>query len=69
MRVIKAKLKGKQAHLVSDEPRRDAKVVDLMERLRQSLERSTTRPGRSGAGRRKAKERPAARRRTRHRAA
>jgi non-homologous end joining protein Ku len=37
MRVIKAKIKGKPADLVSEEPARDAKVVDLMERLRKSL--------------------------------
>jgi DNA end-binding protein Ku len=40
MRVIKAKMKGKPADLVSEEPARDAKVVDLMERLRQSLDAS-----------------------------
>jgi len=40
MKVIKAKLKGKQAHVVAEEHPRDAKVVDLMERLRQSLDAS-----------------------------
>jgi len=48
MRVIKAKTKGKSADLVAEEPHRDAKVVDLMERLRQSLDAS------SGRGRRRA---------------
>jgi DNA end-binding protein Ku len=48
MKVIKAKMKGKSADLVSEEPRRDAKVVDLMERLRQSLDAS----GRGRGGRR-----------------
>ena len=38
MRVIKAKMKGKKADLVSEEPARDVKVVDLMERLRRSLD-------------------------------
>jgi DNA end-binding protein Ku len=38
MKVIKAKIKGKPADLVAEEPVRDAKVVDLMERLRQSLD-------------------------------
>lgn len=38
MRVIRAKMKGKEAHLVAEAPERSAKVVDLMERLRQSLE-------------------------------
>ena len=47
MRVIKAKMKGKSADLVAEEPHRDAKVVDLMERLRQSLDQS------SGRGRRR----------------
>ncbi len=47
-REIKANMKGKSADLVADEPRRDAKVVDLMERLRQSLDAS------SGRGRRRA---------------
>ncbi len=45
LRVIKAKMKGKPARLVSDEPERPANVVDLMERLRQSLEGS--RPSRA----------------------
>jgi DNA end-binding protein Ku len=49
MRVIKAKMKGKSADLVAEEPRRDAKVVDLMERLRQSLDASTGRGRRRGA--------------------
>jgi DNA end-binding protein Ku len=48
MRVIKAKMKGKSVDLVSEEPPRDAKVVDLMERLRQSLDAS----GKRGGGRR-----------------
>jgi DNA end-binding protein Ku len=46
MRVIKAKMKGKAADLVSAEPPRDAKVIDLMERLRQSLDASGRRSGR-----------------------
>jgi DNA end-binding protein Ku len=50
MKVIKAKMKGKPADLVSEEPHHDAKVVDLMERLRQSLDASTRgRGGRRGA--------------------
>jgi DNA end-binding protein Ku len=40
MRIIKAKMKGKKADLVVEEPPRDAKVIDLMERLRQSLDAS-----------------------------
>jgi DNA end-binding protein Ku len=49
MRVIKAKMKGKHADLVSEEPPRDAKVIDLMERLRQSLDASGKRGGRRAA--------------------
>ena len=37
MRLIKAKLKGAPARLVEDERHHDSKVVDLMERLRESL--------------------------------
>ena len=49
MRVIKAKMKGKKADLVAEEPPRDAKVIDLMERLRQSLDASSGRGRRRGA--------------------
>jgi DNA end-binding protein Ku len=41
MRIIKARMKGKTARLVSGEPERDSNVVDLMERLRQSLATSS----------------------------
>ena len=51
MRVIKAKMKGKEADLVVEEPPRDAKVIDLMERLRQSLDASGRRGGRGAAAR------------------
>ena len=37
MRVIKARMKGKEPKLVSDERPRDSNVIDLMERLRESL--------------------------------
>ncbi len=40
MRVIKGKMKGKKPDLVLDERPRDANVIDLMERLRQSLNQS-----------------------------
>lgn len=50
MRIIKAKMKGKKADLVVEEPPRDAKVIDLMERLRQSLDASGGRGRRRGAG-------------------
>jgi DNA end-binding protein Ku len=38
MKVIKAKMKGKEAHLVPETQLRSPKVVDLMERLRASLD-------------------------------
>jgi DNA end-binding protein Ku len=41
MRIIKARMKGKTAHLVSEAPERDSNVVDLMERLRRSLATSS----------------------------
>ena len=37
MRIIKARMKGKTVKLEAAEEPREAKVVDLMERLRQSL--------------------------------
>jgi DNA end-binding protein Ku len=40
MKIIKAKLKGKEPHLVEHAEPRNAEVVDLMERLRRSLEGS-----------------------------
>jgi DNA end-binding protein Ku len=40
LRIIKAKVKGKPLKLESSEEPRQAKVVDLMERLRRSLEQS-----------------------------
>jgi DNA end-binding protein Ku len=40
MRVITAKMKGKEPDLVVDERPRDSNVIDLMERLRHSLDRS-----------------------------
>lgn len=58
MRVIQAKLKGKTAHLEPSAEPRDAKVVDLMERLRQSL---NARPGKAAPRRQK----PPAKRRKR----
>jgi DNA end-binding protein Ku len=58
MRVIKGKMKGKPADLVSEEPPRDAKVVDLMERLRQSLDASGRRRG-GGRAASSARRRPA----------
>lgn len=49
LKVIKAKMRGKQAHLVPEEQPRDKKVIDLMERLRQSLDASGGRGGKRTA--------------------
>jgi DNA end-binding protein Ku len=56
MKVIKAKMKGKEAHLVPETQPRSPKVVDLMERLRASLD--AAQPKRSAAKRRKKAARP-----------
>jgi DNA end-binding protein Ku len=49
MRVIKAKMKGKEPDLVVDERPRDSNVIDLMERLRQSLDKSGGRAAKKNA--------------------
>ena len=55
MRVIKAKVKGKEPALVDEKEPHHAEVVDLMERLRQSLEgRGETRRGKKTKARRAA---------------
>ena len=58
MRVIQGKLKGKKPKLVDRETPRGAEVVDLMERLRASLEGK-------GEGRRTKEERPASAKKSR----
>ena len=55
MKVVNAKMRGKTADLVSEEPARDSNVVDLMERLRRSIEAST---GRAPSARRGRHARP-----------
>ncbi len=40
MRLIRAKMKGRKAHLAAEVPERESNVVDLMERLRRSLAES-----------------------------
>jgi non-homologous end joining protein Ku len=52
-------MKGKRANLVVEEPPRDAKVVDLMERLRQSLEAHNRRGGSRRAAAPARRSRPA----------
>jgi DNA end-binding protein Ku len=54
MKIIKAKLKGRQAHLVEHVEPHNAEVVDLMERLRQSLAGAG---GAAGAGKKTARAR------------
>ena len=65
MRVIKAKMKGKEPDLVVEERSRDSNVIDLMERLRQSLDQSGGRRGAKKVTRSKARKTPARARRTR----
>ena len=65
MKIIKAKMKGKEAHLVEHVEPQNAEVVDLMERLRQSLEGAGGTKGRKKTARAK----PAARSRKRAHAA
>jgi DNA end-binding protein Ku len=59
LKLIQAKLKGKKADLEEAAEPRQAEVVDLMERLRRSLEQSGARPSkaRSRAAKRPAKKR------------
>jgi DNA end-binding protein Ku len=49
MKIVKAKLKGKEPHLVEHVEPRQAEVVDLMERLRQSLQGAGGARGRKAA--------------------
>jgi DNA end-binding protein Ku len=56
MRVIRAKVKGKKPHLVVEERARDSNVIDLMERLRRSLDQSKGRPGTKHTARAKGRE-------------
>jgi DNA end-binding protein Ku len=52
MKIIKAKLKGRTVHLKEEPTPQQAEVVDLMERLRQSLQGAAGKtPGRAGAPR------------------
>jgi DNA end-binding protein Ku len=47
MRLIQAKIKGREVTFEADDDRRPAEVVDLMERLRKSLEQSGGKSGRT----------------------
>jgi DNA end-binding protein Ku len=55
MKIIKARMKGKTVELHEDEEPRSAEVVDLMERLRQSLEGSSGRSRKTASARAKKK--------------
>ena len=44
MKIIKGKAKGKHVALDAGEPKRPAQVIDLMERLRQSLAQTKAKP-------------------------
>jgi len=66
MRIIQGKLKGKEVELESEEQPRQAEVVDLMERLRRSLEQSGgAKAARASAARKPAKK-AATKKRSRH---
>ena len=73
MKIIKAKMKGKEAHLEATEEPQQAEVVNLMERLRQSLQGASSASRRPARGKhmKKAtgKRKTAARGRSRKRAA
>ncbi len=57
MKIIKGKAKGRKVALEAGEAERPAEVVDLMERLRRSLEQKKAKPAK--AERRAAKRRAA----------
>jgi DNA end-binding protein Ku len=60
MRIIQGKVKGKRVELESGEEPRRADVVDLMERLRQSLGQAKAKPARGARKTAKKRSRPAA---------
>lgn len=62
MRLIKAKAKGKPADLVAEKVERESNVIDLMERLRRSLETSGARRKTGTTGRTRQKKKTARRR-------
>ena len=62
LRIIRGKLKGRKVELESPSEPRQANVVDLMERLRQSLAQSGAKP----SSRRAASKKAGSRKRTRH---
>jgi len=67
MRIIRAKMKGREAKLVMDERPHDSNVIDLMERLRQSLDQGGRGRARKSARARSRKAAPARARKQRRR--
>jgi DNA end-binding protein Ku len=66
LRVIEAKQKGREAQLEAEPEQRTGNVVDLMERLRKSLEGTKARPaGKKGAARKAATARSSGKKRKR----
>jgi DNA end-binding protein Ku len=64
LRIIKGKMKGKTVKLAAGEEPRQAEVVDLMERLRRSLEQAGS--GKAAKGTHKPRKKGQAKRRARH---
>ena len=62
LRIIQGKVKGKDVKLKADEEPRQAKVVDLMERLRQSLAQSGGGKSRTSTSAKRAVKKPAKKR-------
>jgi len=57
MRIIKGKAKGKKVTLAADETPRQGEVLDLMERLRRSLDQAGAKPTRARAAKKAPKKR------------
>jgi DNA end-binding protein Ku len=69
MKIIKARMKGKQPTLKEEVRPQRAEVVDLMERLRQSLERASAKPARGRSARKMTRTKKAGARGKKKRAA
>jgi DNA end-binding protein Ku len=69
MKIIKARMKGREAHLAAPEEPQQAEVVDLMERLRRSLQGAGGATKRAGTSKKTAPRKAATRGKTKHRAA
>ena len=69
MKVIKSRMSGRTVKLADHEPKRTATVVDLMERLKASLDQSGSANGRTRASKRPAARKTAAKKTTKRRTA